>query len=630
MAELQADTVIDGRYRVLEKIGAGGMADVYCAEDMHLGRKVAMKLLHSRFAQDQEFVERFRREASSAAGLQHPNVVGVYDRGEFDDTYYIAMEYCEGESLKQLIVREAPIDPARAIAITKQILVATRFAHRRNVIHRDLKPHNVILDDEDNVKVTDFGIARAGASDITEVGTIMGTAQYLSPEQAQGQPVTEASDLYSIGVVLFELLTARAPFGGDSPVAVALQHVNQPAPSPRELQPSVPPELEAVVLKALAKDPAARYPDADSFIKALQGVEERLQAGPVDVESTAVFAPVGVPLPPAAPPVTPPSGTDGPVLPPPVIGEPPRDEDGRRNPWIWVAVLGALSAIAVGAFLLLTREEQVAVPTVVGQTLEQASQRLDRAGLGVEVKRRSDQAPRDFVFEQSPNPGQQVDKDSIVTIFVSNGPTTVRVPDVVGLADADARRRVQRADLRSAIDRESSVKVPEGTVIRTDPGPGRLIERDSSVTLFVSSGPGQVEVPSVVGEDQESAVARLRQDGLSPIVRERASSEPVDTVVDQTPAAGQRVDEGSSVTIFVSDGKVREVPDVTGLTQGEAEAELGDAGFNVSVRTRETDQPDEDGTVLSQSPRGGAERRERATVTITVGVLTTPGAAPSP
>ena len=197
---------------MLEKIGAGGMADVYCAEDMHLGRKVAVKLLHSRFAQDQEFVERFRREASSAAGLQHPNVVGVYDRGEFDDTYYIAMEYCEGESLKQVITREAPLDPARAIAITKQILVATRFAHRRNVIHRDLKPHNVILDEEENVKVTDFGIARAGASDITEVGAIMGTAQYLSPEQAQGRPVTEESDLYSIGVVLYELLTGRAPF----------------------------------------------------------------------------------------------------------------------------------------------------------------------------------------------------------------------------------------------------------------------------------------------------------------------------------------------------------------------------------------------------------------------------------
>ena len=361
MTEIAADTIIDSRYRVLEKIGAGGMADVYCAEDMHLGRKVAVKLLHSRFAQDQEFVERFRREASSAAGLQHPNVVGVYDRGEFDDTYYIAMEYCEGESLKQVITREAPLDPARAITITKQILVATRFAHRRNVIHRDLKPHNVILDEEQNVKVTDFGIARAGASDITEVGAIMGTAQYLSPEQAQGKPVTEESDLYSVGVVLYELLTGRAPFEGDSPVAVALQHVNEPAPSPRELEPAVPPELEAVVMKALAKDPAERYRDADSFIKALEAVEVRLRQGPVDTESTAVYAPVGV-APARRQPRRHPlhhhrsrcrrSPSDG-APPPPLIGEPPRADGRGRNPWVWAGVLAAVAAIVVGAVLLL-------------------------------------------------------------------------------------------------------------------------------------------------------------------------------------------------------------------------------------------------------------------------------------
>ena len=411
--------MIDGRYRVLRKLGAGGMADVYCAEDMHLGRKVAVKLLHSRFAQDQEFVERFRREASSAAGLQHPNVVGVYDRGEFDDTYYIAMEYCEGESLKQVIVREAPLDPARAIAITKQILVASRFAHRRNVIHRDLKPHNVILDEEENVKVTDFGIARAGASDITEVGAIMGTAQYLSPEQAQGRPVTEASDLYSVGVVLFELLTGRAPFSGDSPVAVALQHVNQPPPSPREFEPAIPPALEAVVLKALAKDPAERYPDADSFIKALEGVEARLQQragghgehgdlragrrGPATCRGRGCAA-SGCPARPAA------SGRrrDGAAR---GDGRDRRSRtERRRNPWVVAGVLAALAAIAVGAFLLLGGGEKVAVPTVVGQTLEQASQRLERAGLGVEVKRRADQAPRDFVFEQSPNPGQRVEQ----------------------------------------------------------------------------------------------------------------------------------------------------------------------------------------------------------------------------
>jgi eukaryotic-like serine/threonine-protein kinase len=304
-------------------------------------------------------------------------------------------------------------------------------------------------------------------------------------------------------------------------------------------------------------------------------------------------------------------------------------DDSRRR-WLVAALLGGLAVLALLAFLLLGSADKATVPPVVGQTLEQARTRVDRAGLDVEVKRRTDQAPRDFVFEQSPNPGQEVDQGSVVTLFVSNGPSTVRVPDVVGQQEADARRRLRRADLRPDVERETSTKVAAGIVIRTDPGPGRPAERDSTVTLVVSSGPDQVSVPSVIGETQEDAVARLRDAGLSPIVRERSSSEPVDTVIEQTPASGQEVEEGSSVTIFVSNGEVREVPDVTGSPQSEAEADLDDAGFGVNVRTRETDQPDEEGIVLSQSPRGGVERREGATVTITVGEPAPPVPEPTP
>jgi beta-lactam-binding protein with PASTA domain len=650
MTEIAENTVIDSRYRVLNKIGSGGMADVYCAEDTHLGRRVALKLLHQRFAQDKEFVERFRREASSAAGLQHPNVVGVYDRGEFDGTYYIAMEYCEGRSLKQVITSEAPLDVRRAISIAKQILVAARFAHRRNVIHRDLKPHNVILDSEDTVKVTDFGIARAGASDITEAGAIMGTAQYLSPEQAQGKPVTEASDLYSIGVVLFEMLTGKAPFDGDSAVAIALKHVNQPAPSPRQIVPSIPPALEAVVMKALAKDATQRYTDAESFIRDLDAVEAGLDHGEVDAESTAVFAPLPVPAatPVAAPPTpvasvaqpaaaaieeAPPS-TAVPAVEAEVIEVPPSfagpSEGGPRWPLIAGTIVLALAVLGALLVFVVLPKSQVHVPGVVGQTLDSARVELERAGLQVDVRRRADRAPADIVFDQAPNPGQKVDDGSSVAVFVSNGPGTVKVPDIVGLTETDARKRIRAARLRPEVDRESSPKVPQGVVIRSDPSAGRPVDRSSTVTIVVSTGPQQVQVPDVTGENQEDAVARLREEGLSAVVREKPSSEPVDTVVSQTPAGGQEVDQGSTVTIFISNGKVKEVPDVTGLSQTEAETEIADAGFRPSVRTRQTDQPDQDGTVLSQSPGGGTKRKEGATVTITVGALATPQPGASP
>jgi serine/threonine-protein kinase len=627
--ELGDNSVIDGRYRILGHLGSGGMADVYHAEDTHLERPVALKLLYRRFAQDKEFVERFRREASAAAALQHPNVVSVYDRGEFDGTYYIAMEFCEGSSLKDVIVREAPLDCARAIDIAKKILLAARFAHRRGVIHRDLKPHNVIIhpsDTGDEVKVADFGIARAGASEITEVGAIMGTAQYLSPEQAQGHAVNEASDLYSIGVVLFEMLTGSPPFDGDSAVAIALKHVSEAPPSPRELRPELPPELEAVVLKSLGKDPAQRYRDADSFIRDLDVARQSLDGRPVDSETTAMFAPAheadgGTPPPPT---VVAPAGELVEPEPPEGIGPaPPR----RRRALLLLLALVALAGLGLGGYLLL-KPEHVTVPIVVGKQLDSARAELESAGFAVDIDRRSDAAPRDTVFRQVPSSGE-ADKGSTVTLFVSNGPTTAKVPDVLGLSELDARRRVRRAGFTAFVQREDSAKVPAGNVIRSDPGAGARIERGSRVTLFVSSGPKEVGVPDVVGQDEEDAVNRLREAGLGVVVKERASSEPTGTVVSQMPAGGQQVDEGSTVTLFTSNGRVQEVPDVVGLTQDEAEAEIHDAGFSVSVRTRSVTEPDGDGRVLSQTPSGGRKRRKGETVAITVGQLEQPQQPPA-
>ncbi|MGH2969481.1 MAG: protein kinase domain-containing protein, partial [Solirubrobacteraceae bacterium] len=376
MQSIGRDTVIDGRYRVLDRLGSGGMADVYCAEDTQLGRRVALKLLYRRFAEDSEFVERFRREASSAAGLQHPNIVGIFDRGEWDGTYYIAMEFLDGQTLKQLVREHGAMPPELATDITFQVLRAARFAHKRGVVHRDIKPHNVILDGEGRAKVTDFGIARAGASDMTETGSIMGTAQYLSPEQAQGQPVSPRSDLYSIGVMLYELLTGRVPFDAESAVTIALKHVSERPRPPSELNPAVPPALDAVVLRALEKDPARRFADADEFAAAL----EAARAAPTVVAKEMRLEPYPMP------------------------GEPfaaLEDEDRRsRRWWLWLLALLALAAVAVGAYLLLS-PPQKPVPDVVGSRSAVASQRLQNAGFEVDIETViSDSVPKDRVATQ--------------------------------------------------------------------------------------------------------------------------------------------------------------------------------------------------------------------------------------
>src|SRR5215218_3046667 len=270
MHSIARDTIVDGRYRAQKRLGVGGMAEVWCAEDEVLGRRVALKLLGGRFTEDPEFRERFRREAQAAAGLTHPNIVGIFDRAEWDGTPYIAMELVDGRTLKELVTERGPLEPGVAVNLTEQILRALGYAHRRGIVHRDVKPQNVILDGEGQAKVADFGIARAGHSEMTETGAIVGTVQYLSPEQAHGHPVDRRTDLYSAGIVLYELLTGHVPFDGEAPVSIALKHVNERPVPPGQLRPGIPPALEAVVLRALEKDPNLRYQSAEEFIAALE------------------------------------------------------------------------------------------------------------------------------------------------------------------------------------------------------------------------------------------------------------------------------------------------------------------------------------------------------------------------
>jgi predicted Ser/Thr protein kinase len=393
MQSLSPDTIVDGRYKVVRRLGSGGMADVYCAEDQQLGRRVALKLLYRRFAEDAEFVERFRREASSAAGLQHPNVVQVFDRGAWDGTYYIAMEFLEGRSLKQVIREDGPLDPTYAIDIAIQVLKAARFAHKRGIVHRDIKPHNVILDSEGRAKVTDFGIARAGASDMTETGSIVGTAQYLSPEQAQGHAVDARSDLYSIGVLLYEMLTARVPFEAESAVTIALKHVSETPVPPSQHAPGIPPDLEDAVLRALHKDPAHRFQDADAFIEAL----EAARGGAPATDATRVLPATGVYPAIAAAEVAYP-------MPEHPYADPELPEREGRKFWMWALAALALAAIAVGGYLLLT-PEKVSVPDVVGLRSDAATARLTNDGFLVDSRPVPSDARKDTVIRTDPQPG---------------------------------------------------------------------------------------------------------------------------------------------------------------------------------------------------------------------------------
>jgi eukaryotic-like serine/threonine-protein kinase len=603
VTEVAENTLVDSRYLILRRIGSGGMADVYCAEDTHLGRQVALKVLHRRFAQDQEFVERFRREASSAAGLQHPNVVGVFDRGKHDGTYYIAMEHLPGQTLKEIVTSEAPLAQERVVDLGVQILQAAGFAHRHGVIHRDFKPHNVIVDGAGAAKVTDFGIARAGASEMTETGSIMGTAQYLSPEQAQGHAVTAASDLYSIGVMLYEMLAGKLPFEGDSAVAVALKHLSEPPVPISQIRPDVNPALESVVMAALAKDPAHRWQTADDFAEALQAAGMQLGQGAPPPQDTAAFAPV--------PPVGPPPGE-----------APPARE--RRWPWFTIGVL----TVALAGFLIflavsgLTSGESREVPKVVGKQLVQARAILEQQGFEVEESRVRSQAPLDQVIDQDPNAKDKADKGSTVTLEVSDGPGTVRVPSVHGLPQAVAIEQLKKRDIKATVDPRASSTVEKGIALQTIPRAGDVVDRGERIQLLVSSGPEQIEVPDVTGLSRDSAEQLLTDKGLEPAVEETESDKPENEVISQSPSGGDKVDRGSRVTITVSKGIEKvDVPNVEGLSPRDAAASLRSAGLVPVRREQDVTDQNQDGVVVDQRPPPGSQSEKGKQVVFVVGVL---------
>ena len=554
---------VGGRYELGDLLGRGGMAEVRRGTDIRLGRTVAIKRLRVDLATDPTFQARFRREAQSAAGLNHPNIVAVYDSGEEmapDGSHiqpYIVMEYVAGRTLREVLDDGRKLLPERALEIITGVLAALDYSHRAGIIHRDIKPANVMLTPAGDVKVMDFGIARAiseGTSAMTQTQAVVGTAQYLSPEQARGETVDSRSDVYSAGCLLYELLVGRPPFIGDSPFSVAYQHVRETPEPPSAHNPDLPPALDSIAMKSLAKRVEDRYQSAADM---QADVRRYLDGQPVDAPTALVAA-----VPPTAP--------DEPTsIFRPATAEEPEEEEERRKRWPIVVLGLVLLALLVGGVVAAMQlfdspeAEQVTVPQVTNMTERAAERRLENEGLEV-----------------------------------------------------------------GAVTRENSDEVEQGRVLEQDPGPGETLAAGSEVDLVVSAGSEMVTVPDVLGKSERDATAQLTDLGLDVEAVEQDSEQPEGIVVDSDPRPATSVEAGSAVTIFVSTGPA-EVPNVVGMTEDEAVAEIEEAGFEVDVRY-DTETPSERGTVLRQDPSGSSEAPRGSTVTITVSDYQEPEPSPTP
>ena len=678
--------VLSGRYRVGRLLGHGGMAEVYLAEDTRLHRTVAVKILRSDLARDATFQERFRREAQSAGGLNHPSIVSVYDTGE--DTSrdaagneigvpYIVMEYVEGHTLREYIDPENPMDAAQAVRITTALLSALEFSHDAGIVHRDIKPGNVMITTTGAVKVMDFGIARAvadAASAMTQTQAVMGTAQYLSPEQARGQLVDNRTDLYSAACVLYEMLTGRPPFTGDSPVSIAYQHVREAPQAPSVFNPAITPEMDQVLLTALAKDREERYPSAAEFSRDLQAVvggrtpqlvggAAALAAGAAsDAETTTVLSAADLPTEALAATRTTgrhaavAGGAAGAGFAAGSAGSPVEDgtgplatqdgqlvaEEKHRRP-VWLFVLVAIAVLAViGASLAILRPwdppgpETVTVPTLTGLNSDQITEKLDTVGLTPSFTEEASADVAEGLFISSdPAPGDAAEQGATVAVTISSGPSDSAVPDLSGKNREEAEAAITEAGLVPKYQGEedatqATIEVETGDVVRTTPDSGVAAEAGSEVQFWVSNG--KVPVPQVTGLTQEAAEDELEAWGLTPeIVEQEAPDQEPGTVQSQDPVAGgSSTAIGSTVRIWVATerGPVT-VPNVAGATLEDATATLQDNGFGVEPANEPSDTVAE-GRVIRTEPAANETAPYGSTITVVISTGPEETTSPTP
>lgn len=625
---------INGRYKIIGNIGSGGMANVFLAHDLILDREVAIKVLRFDFQNDQSAIRRFQREALAATELVHPNIVTVYDVGEEDGMQFLVMEYVKGMDLKRYIQTHYPVPYLQIVDIIQQILSAVALAHQHRIIHRDLKPQNVLINEDGVVKITDFGIAIAlSETSITQTNSMLGSVHYLSPEQARGSMATNQSDIYAIGIILYEILTGKVPFDGESAVTIALKHFQDEIPSIRIYDKNVPQSLENVVLKATAKEPADRYKTADEMRADLDTVlsPERLNEPRWEphalMDETRVLTPVEaaqVETPPVEEPVAETAADQA--------EEAAQPKKKKRKRWLLLPIIMVIALLGIGSYFLFGGGRgDVAIPEVSGQTEAAARAELEAAGLKVadEVEEiEDDEVEEGNVVKTDPPEGNEVKKNSVVTLYISSGTKKITLDDYEGRSFDDVKKEL--IDLGFDEDRikeelESSDDVDEGDIISQSPAAGREVSSaEDEITFKVSSGPDSFAMDNYYGMTEADARAALTSRGVdrSQIeVNYQSSSQPSGTIIAQAPATGETVvTSQTTITLTVSSGQeMVNVPRIVGKSQADAEADLNEAGLDSTFE--EEDGYNDSvpaGHVVRVSPGAGTSVEVGSTVTVTI------------